>query len=154
MAHPRSTSTINVFLRDPTQNNNVDSKSNVWCLHKAITKSVNNVPNGTKVYRGVCFKLPNNIGVGTKFYFPEFLSTSTDINIAEEIAMNGTLMHITILNNGVNGKKTYCRNIEYISDYPFQKEILFTSYCQFRITKIEKTPSLDIMHLTCEGHNF
>ena len=63
-------------------------------------------------------------------------------------------MYITIQNNGTNGRKVYCRDIEYISDYPFQKEILFTSYCQFRVTKIEKTPFLDIMHLTCEGHNF
>ena len=146
-------STINFFLRNP-ENVTIDNKSNVWCLHKAITKSQSNVANGTMVYRGVCFKLPNNIGVGTKFYFPEFLSTSTDINIAKEIAMDGTLMYISILNNGTNGKKVYCRNIEYISDYPFQKEILFTSYCQFKVTKIEKTPNLDIIHLTCEGHNF
>ena len=147
-------SSINSFLRNPSGNDNPESRSNVWCLHKAITQNVNNVPNGTMVYRGVCFKLPNNIGVGTKFYFPEFLSTSTDIDIAKDIAMNGTLMYITILNNGVNGKKSYCRNIEYISDYPYQKEILFTSYCQFKVTKIERTPNLDIMHLTCEGHNF
>ena len=146
-------STINYFLRNPVNATN-DNKSNVWCLHKAITKSKSNVANGTMVYRGVCFKLPNNIGVGTKFYFPEFLSTSTDIDIAKEIAMDGTLMYISILNNGTNGKKVYCRNIEYISDYPFQKEILFTSYCQFKVTKIEKTPNLDILHLTCEGHNF
>jgi len=146
-------STINLFLRNPVNATN-DNKSNVWCLHKAITKSKSNVANGTMVYRGVCFKLPNNIGVGTKFYFPEFLSTSTDINTAKEIAMDGTLMYISILNNGTNGKKVYCRNIEYISDYPFQKEILFTSYCQFKVTKIEKTPNLDILHLTCEGHNF
>ena len=51
-------------------------------------------------------------------------------------------------------KKIYCRHIKYISDYPFQEEILFTSYCQFRVTKIEKTPNLDHLYLTCEGHNF
>ena len=146
-------STINNFLRNP-QNPSIDNKSNVWCLHKAITQNINNVPNGTLVYRGVCFKLPNDLGVGQKFYFPEFLSTSTDIKIAQDIALNGTLMYISIQNNGVNGKKIYCRNIEYISDYPFQKEILFTAYCQFRITKIEKTPNLDYLYLTCEGHNF
>ena len=146
-------STINSFLRNP-QNPSIDNKSNVWCLHKAITQNINNVPNGTLVYRGVCFKLPNDLGIGQKFYFPEFLSTSTDIKIAQDIALNGTLMYISIQNNGVNGKKIYCRNIEYISDYPFQKEILFTAYCQFRITKIEKTPNLDYLYLTCEGHNF
>ena len=146
-------STINSFLRNP-QNPSIDNKSNVWCLHKAITQNVNNVQNGTLVYRGVCFKLPNDLGIGKKFYFPEFLSTSTDIKIAQDIACGGTLMYITIQNNGVNGKKIYCRNIEYISDYPYQKEILFTAYCQFRVTKIEKTPNLDLLYLTCEGHNF
>ena len=148
-------STINYFLRNPPPNNpSPSSKSNVWCLHKSITQNNNNVENGITVYRGVCFKLPNNIGVGTKFYFPEFLSTSTDINIAKSIAMNGTLMYITILNNGINGKKIYCRDIEYISDYPDQKEILFTSYCQFIVTEIKRNPNLDILRLSCEGHNF
>ena len=149
-------STINNYLRDPNNNyyNTKDSKSNVWCLHKAVTQNNSKVSNGTILYRGVCFRLANDIGVGTKFYFPEFLSTSRDINIAKDIAGSGTLMYITIQNNGTNGKKVYCRDIEYISDYPFQKEILFTSYCQFRITKIEKTPFMDYLYLTCEGHQF
>ena len=149
-------STINNYLRNPNDpnNNTNDSKSNVWCLHKALTQNSPIVQNGTVLYRGVCFKLPNNIGVGTKFYFPEFLSTSRDINIAKDIAGSGTLMYITVQNNGTNGNKYYCRDIEYISDYPFQKEIVFTSYCQFKITKIERTPNLDHMYLICEGHHF
>ena len=128
--------------------------SNVWCLHKALTQNSPIIPNGTIVYRGVQFKLPDNIGIGTKFYFPEFLSTSLDINIATQFAENGTLMYITIQNNGTNGKKVYCRNIEYVSDYPDQKEIVFTAYCEFRIAKIVKTPLLDYMYLICEGHHF
>ena len=152
-------STINNFLRDPNNPNLYyginDTKSFVWCLHKALTQKTPKIANGTIVYRGICFKLPYNIGIGTKFYFPEFLSTSRDINIAKEFAGLGTLIYITIQNNGTNGKKVYCRDIEYISDYPDQKEIVFTSYCQFLITKIDRSnPSLDIMHLTCEGHNF
>ena len=149
-------STINTYLRDPNNQyyNINDSKSNVWCLHKACTQNYPKIENGTILYRGVCFRLPNNIGVGTKFYFPEFLSTSRDINIAKNIAGQGTLMYITILNNGTNGKKVYCRDIEYISDYPNQKEILFTSYCQFKVTKIEKTPTLDHLYIICEGYNF
>ena len=161
-------SEINYYLRDPhktnnndnpflflnTNNNIKDNQSNVWCLHKALTQNFPIIQNGTVVYRGVQFKLPDNIGVGTKFFSPEFLSTSKDINIAKEFALNGTLMFITIQNNGINGKKVYCRDIEYISDYPHQKEIVFTAYCQFRITKIEKTPFLDYLYLTCEGHQF
>ena len=147
---------INDFLRDPNNinlNTNIN-RSNVWCLHKALTQNNPIVQNGTILYRGVCFRLPNNIGVGSKFFFPEFLSTSRDINIAKEIAGNGTLMIISVQNNGINGKKVYCRDIEYISDYPFQKEVVFTSYCQFLVTKLDKTPSLDIIYLTCVGHNF
>ena len=44
------------------------------------------------VYRGVSKKLPNNIGVGSKFYFPEILSTSNDINVAKGFAGSGTLI--------------------------------------------------------------
>ena len=137
------------------QNNNInEDKSFVWCLHKAITQNYPNVPNDTIVYRGVFFKLPYNIGVGTKFFFPEFLSTSRDINIAKDRAGNGTLMYINVQNNGINGKKVYCRDIEYISDYPEEKEILFTSHCQFRIVNIQRTPGLDYLYLICEGYHF
>ena len=146
-------SSINTYLRNPSSHNN-SSKSNVWCLHLACTQPNSGVTDGTILYRGVCFKLPSNIGIGTKFFFPEFLSTSRDINIAKGIAGSGTLMHITVQNNGTNGKKVYCRDIEYISSHPSEKEILFTSHCQFRITKIERSQTLDIMHLTCEGHHF
>ena len=159
---------INRFLRDPynqneqnglffnpIQCNNInDKKSFVWCLHKAVTQNYPIIPNGTILYRGVCFKLPHNIGIGTKFYFPEFLSTSRDINISKDFALSGTLMFITIQNNGTDGNKVYCRDIEYISDYPQQKEVLFTSHCQFRITNIERTLSLDYLYLICEGHHF
>ena len=117
-------STINNYLRDPTNTyyNTNDSRSNVWCLHKACTQNNPGVTDGTILYRGVCFRLPNNIGVGTKFYFPEFLSNSRDINIAKGIACSGTLMYITVQNNGTNGKKIYCRDIEYISIIPFKKK--------------------------------
>ena len=74
---------INDYLRNNIQIiPEYELKSNVWCLHKAITKGVNNVPNNTTVYRGIEAKAPFNIGIGTKFYFQEFLSTSKDINIA------------------------------------------------------------------------
>ena len=149
---------INGYLRngDLMGYSESELKSTVWCLHKAITQTnvVDPVTNGTILYRGVCFKLPNNIGVGTKFYFPEFLSSSRDINVAKSFGNSGTLMYITVKNNGTNGKKIYCRDVEYITSCKGQKEIIFTSYCQFRITQIEKNPTWDIMHLTCEGHYF
>ena len=129
-------------------------KSNVWCLHKAITKSINNVPNNTIVYRGIKAKIPFNMGIGTKFYFQEFLSTSKNIDVAKGFALFGTLLIISIQNNGTNGKKVYCRDIEYLSDFPFEKEIIFTAFCQFKVAKIEKQNNLDIIYLTCDGYNF
>ena len=141
-------------MRDEQNNNNAESESYVWCLHKAISQNNQNVQNNIKVYRGVSKKLPNNIGVGSRFYFPEFLSTSKDINVAKGFAGSGTLMEITIQNNGINGNNLYCRDVESISYYPTEREIIFTSYCYFRVTKIEKSAALDKIELTCEGHHF
>ena len=151
-----SSSYINNYLRENQILNNTedDLKSYVWCLHKAISQNNQNVQNDMIVYRGVSVKIPNNIGIGSKFCFPEFLSTSKDINVAKGFAGSGTLMYITIQNNGTNGKKIYCRDVESISHYPTEREIIFTSYCHFRVTKIEKNASLDNLYLTCEGHHF
>ena len=77
-------SIINDYLSDNTINGpEFMLKSYVWCLHKAITQSPQNVPNNYLVYRGVKFRLPMSINIGTKFYFPHFLSTSKDISIAQ-----------------------------------------------------------------------
>ncbi len=147
---------VNNYLRDGTINNNnaKDANSTVWCLHKAITQNNPNVQNGALLYRGVCKKLPNNIVVGTRFFFPEFISTSKDINVAKSFGGSGTLMYITVQNNGTNGKKVYCRDVSGISIFPEEQEIIFTSYCRFRVTKVEKSEGWDILHLVCEGHYF
>jgi hypothetical protein len=154
--------TMSSIINDYLRVNKINGPENmlrsfVWCLHKAITQSPQNVPNNFIVYRGVKFRFPNNIGIGTKFYFPHFLSTSKDIIIAQGFAAGGSLMTISIQNNGVNGKKVYCRDVENISSFPWEKEILITAYCQFRVTKlIRNNPSqnFDIVYLTCEGYNF
>ena len=146
---------INDYLRKNTQSVPVkDIKSNIWCLHKAITESESNVNNNTTVYRGIKVKLPKNIGKGTQFYFKEFLSTSKDIETAKVFANCGTLMHISIQNNGINGKKVYCRDIENISQFPHEKEIIFTAFCHFIVTDIKKEGTLDVIYLTCDGYNF
>ena len=147
---------INSYLRNNEISNYTenDLKSYAWCLHKAITQNNQNVDNNILVYRGVRVKIPNSIGVGSRFYFSEFLSTSKDINIAKNFAGTGTLMYITILNNGINGNKIYCRDVESISSYPTEKEIIITSYCYFRVTKIERSPQLDQLYLNCEGYLF
>ena len=63
-------SIINSYLRD-LQNKFPDNMLNsfAWCLHKAITENTQNVPNGIIVYRGIKVKIPNNIGIGKKFFF-------------------------------------------------------------------------------------
>lgn len=71
--------------------------------------------------------------------------------VAKSFGGSGTVMYITIQNNGVDGKSIYCRDVESISNYPNEKKIIFTSHCQFRVTNIEKSPALDKMYLTCEG---
>ena len=146
---------INNYLRNKKLSlTEKELQSNVWCLHKAITESDSNVENNITVYRGVNVKMPSNVGIGTKFYFKEFLSTSKDIKVAEVFAGSGTLMHILIQNNGINGKKVYCRDIENISQFVHEKEIIFTAFCQFIVTKIEKDGDLDVFYLTCDGYNF
>ena len=149
-------SSVNNYLRDGSFNNNNNQalNSTIWCLHKAITQNNSNVQNGAILYRGVCKKLPDDIDIGTNFFFPEFISTSKDINVAKSFGGSGTLMYITVENNGTNGKKVYCRDVSGISNYPHEQEILFTSYCRFRVTKVEKSDGWDILYLTCEGHDF
>ena len=63
-------------------------------------------------------------------------------------------MVISIQNNGINGKKVYCRDIENISRFHFEKEVIFTAFCEFKITSIEKQNNLDVIYLTCIGYNF
>ena len=150
-------SRINNYLRNniiPPFSSEKDIKSNIWCLHKAITESIPNVPDNITVYRGIKVKIPIDIGTGTKFYFREFLSCSKDINVARSFAASGTLLIISIQNNGINGKKVYCRDIENISQFRHEKEIIFTAFCQFIITDVKKEQNLDIIYLTCDGYNF
>ena len=63
-------------------------------------------------------------------------------------------MVISIQNNGTNGKKVYCREIENLSNFQFEREIIFTAFCQFKVTRIDKENNLDIIYLTCDGYNF
>ena len=77
---------INQYLRDKTILKDfrgftgfTEEQLNSWicCLHTALSRN-KNVKDDTIVYRGVKkFKFPSEIGIGSKFYFREFLSTST-----------------------------------------------------------------------------
>ena len=150
---------INNYLREgklsPGQNKYTEKQiqSWVWCLHNALTKKISNVPNSNIYYRGVSRKFPDNIGIGSKFKFGEFTSVSEDIEVAKCFANNGTLFIIRIENNGPN---YYCYNIEGISQYKNEKEILITSNCTFHVTKKEskdkdQSTEPEKVYLTCEG---
>ena len=64
-----------------------------------------------------------------KIYIGELISTTLDINVAKGFAKGGTLLVITIKNNGTEGKNNYCRYIEYITQYPGEEEIIITAFC-------------------------
>jgi len=120
-------------------------KSWTYCLHYSLTKQ-SDVQDGSVVYRGVKYSIPEDWVVGKEFYFAEFVSTSLKKNVAKDFSNNGTILYITIKNNKNN---SYCRNVEKLSHYIDEREVLITAYSHFKITKIEK----NIVHLDCEGYD-
>ena len=133
-------------------------KSWICCLQLALSRN-KNVKDDTIVYRGVRkFKFSSDIGVGSKFYFREFLSTSTDKKFSENWlktnndSKEGTLMIISIKNNGTNGYPNYCYYIEDITYSKKQNEVLISSHCYFTVTNIEHKESIDYVSLICEGY--
>ena len=127
-------------------------KSWVCCLQLALSRNKNVKENST-VYRGIRCKFPTELGIGSKFYFQEFMSTSTKKEFCEAwINHEGIIMIITIKNNGTNGHPNYCYYIEDITVTPNQYEVLISSHCYFTITKIEHNNKIDYIHLICEGY--
>ena len=70
---------------------------------------------------------------------------------ASDGGKKGTVMVITIKNNGTNGHPNYCYYISELSKYPQEKEILFSSHCYFSVNKIIPSNSYDYVYLTCNG---
>ena len=124
-------------------------KSWVYCLHSSLQYRTSNVSNGTVVYRGISLPAPSDWKIGSRFYFGEFISTSLKINVAKGFAgVRGTLLVITIKNNGTNGRNNYCRYVEDITKYPGEEEILITAFCLFTIKDIDR----NTYYLDCEGY--
>ena len=137
-------------------------KSAICCIQNALKNNIN-VENNITVYRGVAFKFPANINVGSQFYFSSFISTSTKSSIAKSFMYDrinkkdpdsgGTFMTINIQNNdGTDNHPNYCFNIEKISLSPEQKEILISSHCYFQVTRLERNSKIDYVDLTCKGY--
>jgi hypothetical protein len=153
---------INQYLRERTVLKDfrgfsgfTEQQLNSWicCLHLALSRN-KNVKDDTIVYRGIKkYKFSSEIGIGSKFYFREFLSTSIKKEFSEDwIKKNGTLMIIKIKNNGTNGHPNYCYYIEDITHTKNQYEVLISSHCYFTVTKIIREDQIDYVNLTCEGY--
>ena len=132
-----------------------DLKSFICCMHNEI-KNIHNVKDGTIVYGGENFKFTCNIGIGSKFYFRGFFSTSLEKKDAEMFCRgpNRTIMIITILNNNTNGFPNYCCDTREFSKYPDEKEVIITSHCSFIVTDITHINNTDYISLICEGFLF
>ena len=104
-------------------------KSIYYGLSERIkVKELDNISQGTIVYKGVNKKPPSCWKVGDSFYFPEFVSTSLDLNVAKEF---GDYIFVIKL----NGKGF--KGVERLSIYPSEKEVLINAYSKFKITKID-----------------
>ena len=127
-------------------------KSFACCLQLALSRN-KGIKENTIVYRGIKkFKFPKEIVKGSKFYLTEFMSTTTNINVAKSFMGNeGTLMEIKIQNNGINNTLNYCYDVQKISCYPNEEEILISSHCCFIIEQITRGESFDYVRMRCEG---
>ena len=125
-------------------------KSWIWCLNSALRNKKSNIKNGTYLYRGVSKKFPDNLGVGYKFIFPEFISSSIDLNIAKNFGCGGTLFKIRIEKN--LSPNFYCYYVDDISQVKGEKEVLITFGCSFQITKKKSEPDgTTKVYITCYG---
>ena len=131
----------------------------ICCLQYALLNCDNRKlfsPNLT-VYRGITNnKFPEYIGIGSQFYFPNFISASIDINVAKSFIHGpiGTLMKIKIENNGTDERHpNYCVYIEDYSTVKGEKETLICSHCFFQVTNIVRNHNgIDYVDLICRGY--
>ena len=112
-------------------------KSWVWCLHDALTNKKSNVPNSSVYFRGLALHFSEELEIGSKFILGEFISVSKSLNIALLYSGMQTLFIIRIENNQIP-PGYYCYDIEEMSVFNSEKEILITSNCSFQLTKKEK----------------
>ena len=131
----------------------------IICFLQNTIKNKNNVINNITVYRGVTRKFPNDINIGSRFYFPSFTSTSKLKRKALEFINGksgaGTLMTINLINNRI-GKDLldYCvdMSVNDFSIFPNEKEILICSHCYFQVTNIRRNEKIDEVDLVCRGY--
>jgi len=154
---------INGYLRDKTdlEENPKQSKmplahikSFICCLQESLKKN-KNVEDNLIVYRGIDkLKLPTDIGIGSRFYFREFISTSREKEEALKFIKSGKgSLFIIKINN--NSKRNYCFDVADYSVFPTESEIVISSFCFFMVTEIDrKEKGTDIINLECKGFLF
>ena len=129
-------------------------KSWICCLSLALSRN-KNVKDFQVTYRAIAnYKFPNDIKKGDNFYLREFISTSKSKKFCKDWLRDneGTLLEITINNNGTNGHPNYCFYIDDILTVSNgQEEILISSHCSYTITEI-KRGKIDEISLNCEGN--
>ena len=128
-----------------------------WCLYKSLTdttiksKNMTLVSDGTIVYRGIFMDkyIPiEDFQIGRQLYFGNFLSTSTDEEVAKIFTEGkGLFLIITIKNNQ---KKNYCYEISGISQFN-EEEVLIIPFVLFQITNVVHRENLYDIDLDCLG---
>jgi hypothetical protein len=131
--------------------------NSIICFLQNTIMNKNNVSNNITVYRGVTRKFPNEINIGSRFYFPSFTSTSKEKSKALGFIGGGvgTLMTINLINNEIGEDLLdYCVDISdnNFSLYPNEEEILLCSHCYFQITNIRRNEKIDYVDLVCRGY--
>ena len=125
-------------------------------------KRIQNIKENTIVYRAVNNFFSSEIGIGSKFYFGEFILTTLNKRIARDFVGNqGTLMTIIlknngnknyIKNNGNNNYLNYCCSFERFRKFRVDGEVIITSHCSYIVTDITKKGEIDYVNLICEGY--
>ena len=136
---------------------NREQLNSIICFLQNTIMNKNNVSNNITVYRGVTRKFPNEINIGSRFYFPSFTSTSKEKSKALGFIGGGvgTLMTINLINNEIGEDLLdYCVDISdnNFSLYPNEEEILLCSHCYFQITNIRRNEKIDYVDLVCRGY--
>ena len=98
-------------------------------------------------------KFPPNIGIGSKFFFRQFISTSLEEKIFLR-PKEGTLMKIILKNIGINNIPNYCCSTDMITPYIEEKEVILTCHCSFIVTEFFHKDGIDYVSLICEGFLF
>ena len=121
---------VNKILRDKDYNSFYNIKYYYFSLLYSLKKVLSEKAQNQYLYRGLNLRPPElndyylkTLIVNDMILFDEFLSTTSDINIALKYAGSGLLFEIEV----TEAAATRIANIERISEFSHEKEVLLTS---------------------------